>query len=228
MKRTESENNNGFSLIELMIGMVVMMLALSIVSTILSQAMSVRAREGRTSDALASAQAALGVISREVGNSGFGMYDNQYSRNPENGIVIADSDSDQIRVRANHVNEGGTPSTPGPSTLELNKPGEDITYFFDPGSRSIVRYDPHGRGTNLAQTSVVVNRISSIEFEYFDYSGPNSAPVGPLTAPTSRTGRIRITVTVALDPVVGQPDNQVVTFSSDVTLRNNAYMLQQY
>ncbi|HVF30998.1 MAG TPA: type II secretion system protein [Pyrinomonadaceae bacterium] len=228
MKRTTTKSENGFSMIELMIAMVVMLLALGIVSMLLARAMSVKERESRTADALTTAQGALSVLSREIANSGFGMYDNSLSRTADNGIVIADSSATQIRIRANHDNAGGLPSAPGPTTLELNEPGEDVTYFFDDATRSIVRYDANALGEGVPQTSVVVNRISSVEFEYYDYTGASSTPAGPFTAPSVNTARVRIIVTVELDPVVGQPDNQVVTFASEVTLRNNGYMLRQY
>lgn len=228
MKRKATKNSSGFSILELMIAMTIMLLALGIVSAVLARAMSVRSRESRTADALTTAQAALGILSREIANSGFGMYDNSLSRTADNGIVIADSDATKIRIRSNLENAGGVPESPGWSTLELNEPGEDVSYFFDSTTKSIVRYDANALGAGVGQTSVVVNKISNVEFEYWDYFGPNSAPVGPLTAPTANTGRIKIIVTVELDPVVGQPDNQVVTFASEVTLRNNSYMLQQY
>jgi len=79
MKRTAPTNSSGFSILELMIAMTLMLLALGIVSAVLSQAMSVRSRESRTADALAAAQAALGILSREIANSGFGMYDNSFA-----------------------------------------------------------------------------------------------------------------------------------------------------
>lgn len=228
MKRTPTTNSSGFSLIELMIAMTIMLLALGIVSAVLAQAMSVRARESRTADALTAAQGALSVLSREIANSGFGIYENALSRTADNGIVVADSNANRIRIRANLENAGGVPEAPGPTTLELNEPGEDVTYFFDDTTKSIVRYDANALGVGVGETSVVVNKISNVEFEYYDYFGPNSAPVGPLTEPTINTGRVRIIVTVELDRVIGQPDNQVVTFASEVTLRNNTYMLQQY
>ena len=227
MKRLNSKNSAGFSIIELMVAMVVMLLALGIVSMLLSRAMSVKARESRTADALTTAQAAIGVMSREIANSGFGMYDNSLSQTADNGIVSADSTTNQIRVRANHENTG-VETDPNAPAWQLNAAGEDVTYFFDPTTQSIVRYDANALGPGIGQTSVVVNKISAVEFEYYDYSGPNSAPTGPNTAPTANTGRVRIIVTVNLDPVVGQPDNQQVTFASEVTLRNNTYMLQQY
>ena len=228
MKRKGTKNSRGFSLVELMIAMTVMLLALGIVSSILARAMSVRSRESRTSDALSTAQGALGIMSREISNSGFGLYDSSLSPTANNGIVIADSDDTKIRIRSNQQNAGGVHDAPGPTTLELNEPGEDVMYFFDADTKSIVRYDANALGVGVGQTSVVVNKISNVKFQYYDYYGPNSAPGGPFDDPTVETGRIKITVTVELDKVVGQPDNQVVTFASEVTLRNNSYMLQQY
>jgi len=222
-----SRNSAGFSLVELLVTMVIMLIALSIVSTVTFRAFSVRARESRTSDALSSAQAALGVISREVSNSGFGLYTDATNKIADNGLIVADCGEHQIRVRSNLDNFGGTPEAPGGTTLVINQPAEDVTYFFDDATKSIVRYDPNGLGTGQPETSVVVNRISNITFEYYDFAG-TSTPVGPLTTPTIETARVKIIVEVELEPVAGQPDNRKITLASEVTLRNNSYMLQQY
>lgn len=211
-----------------MIAMTLMLIALGIVSTVISRSFSVRARESRTADALATAQGAISVLSREVSNSGFGLFDGPTTKRASNGIVLAESNAHRIRVRANLENEGGTATAPGPTTTVINAPAEDVTYFFDSATNSIVRYDPNGLGTNQPLTSVVVNQISNVTFEYYDYAGGTSAATGPSTTPTADTGRVRIIVDVNLDPVAGQPDGQRVTFASDVTLRNNKYMLQQY
>ncbi|MBA3354105.1 MAG: type II secretion system protein [Blastocatellia bacterium] len=226
MDPVKRKNNAGFSLVELMISMVIMLLALAIVSALISWSFSVKARETQTSDALATAQAAISVISREVSNGGFGLYSDSTDL-ANNGIVIADSNAQQIRVRANLENEGGTAEAPGPSTLLINQPGEDVTYFFDADTKSIVRFDPNALGEGVGQTSVVVNKISNVTFEYYDYAGSTSESTTS-TTPSEDTGRVRIVVEVELEPVKGQPDNQRVTFASEVTLRNNSYMLQQY
>ena len=227
MKPEIKKDEAGFSILELIITMVVMLMALAIVSALLAWSFSVKARESRTADALATAQGAISVISREVSNAGFGLY-NETDDEANNGIVIADSDDHSIRVRANLENEGGTAAAPGTTTLAINEPGEDVTYYFDTATSSIVRFDPNGGGAGVPLTSVVVNKISNVTFEYYDYAGGTSAATGPLTAPTTDTGRVRIVVEVELDPVQGQPDNQRVTLASEVTLRNNSYMLQQY
>lgn len=223
MKKTKSKNNAGFSLLELIISMVIMLILLGIVSTLLSRSLSVRARESQRTDALTSAQAALNVISREISNAGFGIYTGTTSGLASNGIEAADSNAQRIHFRANIDNVGPRTVPPGSTVLSTNERGEDITYFLDTATDSIVRYDPNGS----PKTSVIVNRISNVTFQYFDYVGTSSAGV-EVTTPTNATSRIRITVTVRLDPVSGQPNPLEVTFTSDVTLRNSSYMLNQY
>lgn len=197
----------------MLIAMTVTLTLLGLVSTILAGALNTRKRESRRTDALSSSQAALNVISREVANSGYGLNNN--------GVVAADSALRKIRVRANLIN-GNNCTT---------EQGEDVMYFFDTATESIVRSERYATascGTTFeTKTSVVVNRISDIKFQYFDYTGSNSTPTETL-APTDNTGRVRITVEVKLENVQGQPNDQKVILQSDVTLRNSEYMLNQY
>lgn len=228
MKKTRINKSAGFSLVELMIAMTIMLVLLGLVSTLFSRALGIRARESRRTDALTSAQAALNVMSREIANSGFGLYADSVTKKPLNGIVIADSNVNKIHFRSNLDNV----KDPITNTNPIGTTGEDITYFFDSVTDSIVRYDNNAvlnplTGVYQPQTSVIINRISNVTFDYFNYSGSVSTPT-LTTTPTVNTGRVRITVTVNLEPVQGQPDNQKVTFTSDVTLRNSSYMLNQY
>jgi type II secretory pathway pseudopilin PulG len=223
MTNRRSDNQAGFSLLELIIARLLMLMMLAIVSTLLSRSLSVRARESQRTDALTAAQAALNVLSREIANSGFGLSTPGDPQLASNGIIAADSNDKQIHIRANINNVGPMPAPTGSTVLSTNEPGEDITYFYDASNESIVRYDKN----NSPSTSVVVNRISNVKFQYFDYVGIDSSGV-EVTTPTNNTGRIRITVTVHLDPVYGQPNPSNVTFTSDVTLRNSSYMLNQY
>lgn len=234
MNTVKKPNEGGFSLIELLISVAVMLIVLAVASGLFGRALGVRARESRKTDALTSAQAALSVMSREIGNAGFGISDPSDHRIPNNGIIVADSNwdsdadgkSERIHIRSNFDNVGEYTLPSGSTILSTNRPGEDVTYFFDSATNSIVRYDPNTPGTG-PKTSVIVNRISNVTFEYFDYVSGSAISSTP-TAASTNTGRVRITVTVKLDPVIGQPDNQTVTFSSDVTLRNSNYMLYQY
>lgn len=223
-KRTIKQfNERGFSLLELMIAMVMMLILMGIVSTLLSRSLSVRARERSRTDALTSAQAALNVLSREIANSGFGLASPGDPRIANNGIIAADSNANQIHVRSNFNNVGPHAAPTGSTVLATLDPGEDITFFYDAATQSILRYDPNDTPT----TSSIVNRVSNVSFQYYDYVGTNSTGT-IVTTPTNNTGRVQITVRVNLDPVYGQPNPSNITFTSDVTLRNSKYMLQQY
>ncbi len=210
MKIRKNNKTAGFSLIELLIAMTVTIVLLGIVSTLFSGVMSTRKRESSRTDALTAAQAALNVMSREVSNSGYGLNNN--------GLITGDSTTQKIHFRSNVVNTDATTTSPG----------EDVTYFYDTVTQSIVRYDANGAGINKPLISVIVNRVSKVDFKYFDYIGDSSIPSAAKNIPTSDTARVTITVTVDLEAVRGQPSGQSVKLTSDVTLRNSDYMLFQY
>jgi prepilin-type N-terminal cleavage/methylation domain-containing protein len=224
MKIRTNKNETGFSIAELMIAMVIMLVLMGIASTLFSKALGVRSRESRKTGALTSAEAALNIMSREIANSGFGLYTDPVSKSPDNGIILADSDAGRIHIRSNITNTVDYSNLPNVGAT--SDPGEDVTYFFDSATKSIVRYDPNAVSPS-PRTSAIVNKISNVTFDYFNYAAGASTAT-QTTTPTTTTGRVRITVTVQLDHVDGQPDNQTVTFTSDVTLRNSASMLQQY
>ncbi len=202
---TKKNTEAGFSLLELMIAMTITLVLLALVTTLFSGSMSIRERESAKTDALTSANAALNVMSREIANAGYGLTDN--------GIISADSGTNQIHFRSNWNN----------GNLATSTEGEDITFYYDPATESIVRYDAHAGTT----TSTVVNGISNVTFQYFDYAGSTSTP-SVVTTPGDSTGRVRITVTVNLEDVQGQPTGQSVQYTSDVTLRNAVFMRNQY
>ena len=85
----KSEGEVGFSLPELMIAMSIVLVVMSLTSGLLTRSFNVRSRENQRSDALADAQRALNIMTREIANSGFGLSDN--------GIVAVDSG-----IRTNH------------------------------------------------------------------------------------------------------------------------------
>lgn len=224
---TQSSNKqSGFSLLELLIAMTIVLVLLGAAATLMGGAFSTRARETRRTEALVAAQAALDSISREIANSGFGL--------KENGIVSTDSNDRRIHFRANIENRN----------LTTEDPGEDVTYFYDINSQSILRYDkcpdddpakaptqPNGACLNIKpKTTIVVNRISEVSFQYFNYTGNNGAFTSVAT-PDKDTGRVTVIITVTLDPVQGQPNApaaRTVTLRSDVNLRNSTYMKNQY
>jgi prepilin-type N-terminal cleavage/methylation domain-containing protein len=207
--KQESNTNAGFSMAELLIAMTIMLLALTIVMSLFSRSLATRSRESSRTDALTAAQAALNVMSREIANSGYGL--------TGNGIIAADSNAQNLHFYSNVLNTNSV----------LTDPGENLTFYFEPTSQSILRYDANGLGAGSGQVSVLINRVSSVNFQYFDYTGASA--VGTLvTTPTTNTARVRITLTVNLERVSEQVNPQAVVLTSDVTLRNSRYMLLQY
>lgn len=196
----------GFSLIELIASMAISLIILGVAVATFSSALKTRERENSRVDALTSAQAAINILSREIANSGYGIQ--------TNGIVLGADDSNQQRlhVRANISN----------NDYITDDPGEDITFFFDENSQSVLRYD-----AVTGITSGVINRVSRVEFGYFDYLG-STTNTEAFPEPSANTGRVQIKLWVYLPDINGQPTNQVVQFTSDVTLRNSPYMLKQY
>ncbi len=211
--RRENKTAAGFSFVELLIAMTIMLVVMGLAANLFSKSLSTQQRESSQTDALTAAQAALNVISREIANSGYGLLDN--------GIVFTDSGEKKIHFLSN-IKNNNTATT---------DPGENITYFFDPASESILRYDANV--TDLTKrTSIIINRISKVEFQYFDYLNSNVTPPpaqpAPTFTPTVNTSRIRVKITVSLENVQGQGNDQSVVLVSDVTLRNSDYMLHQY
>ncbi len=205
--RNDRENfdasTGGFSLVELLLSLTITLVILGAAVAAFSGALSTRAREQGRTDAITSTQAALNLMSREIGNSGYGLVNN--------GIVIANSGQKFLRFRVNINNNNNT----------TTDPGEDITYYYEVDSQSVVRFD-----RNAGTTTGVINQVSDVDFEYHHY-----APNGSFTTsstPTATTGRVTIILKVLLPDVQGQPTGRVETVRSDVTLRNSLYHLGQY
>ncbi len=217
MKR--KNNQKGFTIIELLIAMTITLVLMSIVAVLMARAFGVRSRESSRTDALTSAQAALNVMSREIANAGFGLSADTFNTIHFNGIILNDSTSTKLRVRSNYINT----SDNGGHATTTEDIGEDVTYYFDSDAQSIVRHDP----AQNPSTTYLVNRISNVSFSYYNYIGSSSTPT-VTTTPSENTSRVKITVTVQLEAVQGQPTGQTVTLNSEVTLRNSDYMMRQY
>ena len=220
MSSLNKNGSGGFSLLELLIAMVLTMALMTAASTLLAQALRVRSRENQKSDALADTQRALNIMSREIANTGFNMNNN--------GIVVADSGLNRLRIRSN-LNAYDTSATTL-SRESIMTEGEDVTYFINEADNTkyLARHDPYGNGS-----TVLANRIDSMNIHYFaqkvsytapaggsDISGASAAEVTPGNAKY-----IVIAVSVTLDPVgtPGSPGYQppyTVLLCSDVQLRN--------
>ena len=198
------KNEAGFSMIELIVSMLLTLIILGVAVVTFSSALNSRSRESSKTDAITSTQAALNILSREIGNSGYGL--------TTNGIVTADSTDKRLHFRTNTGNGDGTTAAPG----------ENITFYWDAASQSVVRYDAYNGGA----TSGVINRVSDVDFVYYNYDTVTGASTAG--SASANTGRVRITLTVSLVNVTGQPTGQKVLVTSDVTLRNSPFMLGQY
>jgi Tfp pilus assembly protein PilW len=191
--------------------MVITLIILGVAVMTFSNALGIRDRQVSTTDAITSARAALNIMSREIGNSGFGL--------ATNGLVLSDSSQNRIHFRTNTDN----------SNFFTDGVGEDVTFYCDScgqcsdsSSGSVLRFDQN----NNELVSGVINRVSRVDFTYYNYTG-TSAPVASTTA-AANTGRVNITLTVCLPRARNQLSPETVTVSSDVTLRNSLFMRGQY
>jgi type II secretory pathway pseudopilin PulG len=206
---------SGFSLLELTIAMSITLVGLLLGTSLLAGGFNVRNRENQRSDALADAQRAMNIMSRDIANSGFGL--------EKDGIVLADSGSTSIRVRANlDAYEGGV-------SFQTSERNEDVKYYvYTSGSTQVIaRYD-----VNEKVVAPLANRIDTLKIRYYgakvDYQTSNcdiTSSGGEV--PANIAGYVVITVCVQL-PQVSQPGASgyqpasVVQLTSDVTLRNSS------
>src|SRR5687767_7336990 len=124
MKFLDRKSERGFTLIEMIIAMVITLIIFGVAIGTFTSALTSRQFQAERTDGITSAQAALNIMTREIGNSGYGLV--------HNGIVVADSGENRIHFRSNLYNQNQF----------TNEEGEDITYYFDSVSQSVVRYDP--------------------------------------------------------------------------------------
>lgn len=145
--RTKSSGQSGFSLMELLVGMSITLVIMTIASTLLASSFAIRGRENQRSAAIADAQRALNTMSREIANAGYGL--------STNGIVAGDSGLNQIRVRSDLDLSGATGTT-----------GEDLKYALinDANGSFIVRMDLQPSQT----TGLIANRIDGLKIRYYD------------------------------------------------------------
>ena len=209
----------GFSLVELLIAMTVTIVIAGIASTLVAQSFRMRSREDARSDAIADAQRALNIVSREIANSGFGLIDN--------GLVPEDTGLNSIRFRSNlnaYTYDSAGQRVEGSDGV--SDPDEDIKYtmYNDAAANRhyLVRFDVTVGGR--AGTTVLANRLDSFELLYFDSAGNPLDVVGnPLNCASA--WKVRITVGVVL-PAEGEPGSpgyqpqSTINLVSDVVMRN--------
>ena len=194
----------GFSIIELIIAMAVTLVIMAMASGLLAKSLGVRTRENTRVEAVADVQRALNLMTREIANAGLGM--------STNGIVAADSNAQQIRIRSNLNGFGGV-GTPGLN--DTSNQDQDVLFSIinNGASRMIYRFD-----VNTGQPASLADRVDTLQIAYLNAA---NAAVAPAAA-----AKVRLTIGVTL-PAVGAPNSpgyqppSRMQVSADVTLRNS-------
>ena len=189
-----------------MIALTVTLIIMAAATTLLATSLRTRSRENKRSEALSDAERALSMMSREIGNSGYGL--------ETNGIAVNDSGTTSIRVRANLNNDRFLAQ----SDAEAD---EDVRYVFQSNNRTIVRYSP--RPSPSGTTTVIAYDVTLLQLSYYDANGVLITD----TAQYSRAERVRIEIRVQLPATMGTPAS-VVGLVSDVALRNAPATLHQF
>jgi prepilin-type N-terminal cleavage/methylation domain-containing protein len=229
----QKSGTEGFSLLELIVGMAITLVIMAMASSLVASAFRLRSRENQKSDALADVQRGLNIMSREIANGGFNLN--------TNGIVPGESGPTTIRVRSNLNKFNTAVSADARNGIGLlgalvgEDQGEDVKYFLNTplalNTEYLARYDAYTADVNKG--TVLANRIDSLRIHYFaqavtynanpedtDISGASSPEVLPAAAKY-----VVIALSVTLDRVgtEGSPGFQPgghVLLVSDVTLRN--------
>ena len=212
---------SGFSIMELLVAMTVMMVIMGAATTLLVGAFNVRAREDRRSEGTSDARRALNIITREVANAGYQLPANlTYSSPagtrsvPANGLIPEDCNAQAITFVTN-LNAQGDFDSGGAANGQIAEADEAIKFQFvqDGASSFMVRRD-----LITGDSLVLANRIDGVQFTFLDAAGNPVANI-------ANTVTINIRVWVTLNQVgsPGQTGYQApgqVSLSSNVNLRN--------
>lgn len=216
--RETKKQEAGFSLMELMVAMCVMMIITGAATSLLSGAFNVRSREDQRTEAINDARRALNIMTRELANSGYQLppglsYTSMAGSAavPVNGLIPGDCDATSITFVANLNGSkiGGD--------LDVNDAEEATKYQFvqTGGSSFLVRNDLNPPNDSL----VLANRIDGMQLVYLDGDGNDvTANVGLATS-------LQINVWVTINAVgkegtAGYQPQSQVRLTSDVNLRN--------
>lgn len=225
------KSNAGFSLIELLMAMTLTITVMGVASVLLAQALNIRTRTNANGDALADAQRALNIMSREISNAGFNL--------TGNGIVDGDTGTDangnsMIRIRSNANRFETSASTAARNGIGVNgeDAGEDVKFFIHQASNTnlLARHDEYAQAGGAV--TVLSNRLDSLRMHYYgqkvtygtsgcDITGASASEVTP-----SAARYVVIAVCVQLDQVgspgtAGYQPAKSVLLVSDVALRNS-------
>jgi type II secretory pathway pseudopilin PulG len=222
--QTSQVGSEGFSLLELVVAMGITILLAGLASMLLAGSFSSRARENQKTEALADTQRGLNLMTREIANSGYGLTDN--------GIVVADSGLNSIRVRANLNAASGETTSASASDRD-----EDVKYllYTESNNSYIVRLDVN----SSAQEMVLANRVDALKFRYYadkvtyqasncDITDVRDSLGNPVGEVAQKNGAKYIVLSICVNlPAVSTPGapgyqpSSSVQLVSDIALRNS-------
>jgi len=169
------QSNQGFTMIELLVAMVVALLAMgAIYSTFLNQQKSYVVQQ-ETAAMHQNIRAASFYMEKEIRMAGC---DPTGTANA--GITISEAKADSIRFTEDVTGAGGNPDG------DVTDPNEDITYSLD-GNRNLIRTDNNGGGVGVAEDSIVAQNIDAIDFVYLK---ADSSVLNDYTLPAPDTGNV--------------------------------------
>jgi Tfp pilus assembly protein PilW len=223
--------NAGFSLIELMIAMTLTIAVMGVASVLLAQALNIRTRTNANGDALADAQRALNIVSRELSNAGFNL--------TGNGIVDGDTGTDangnsfiRFRSNANKFDETASSTARNGISVVGADAGEDVKYYIHKASNTnlLARFDQYAQSGG--GVTVLSNRLDSLHMHYYGQkvsystSGCDISSVSASEVTPSAAKYVVIAVCVQLEAVgasgsAGYQPAKSVLLVSDVALRNS-------
>lgn len=215
----------GFSIMELLVAMTVMIVITGAATTLLVSAFNVRSREDNRSEAISDARRAIHTITREVANSGYQLprgltYTSPGGTKPvpANGLLAEDCDATSITFVANLNAQGEIDDPASTKSSSIGDGIEDEAVKFQlvqsGGNSFLVR-----RNLNTGDSLVLANRIDGARFDYLNAAGNDTS--ADLAAAVS----VRLTVWVTMNPAgkpgdVGYQAPAQVNLSSLVNLRN--------
>jgi prepilin-type N-terminal cleavage/methylation domain-containing protein len=223
----ERSAQSGFSLLELLITLMVMLFVMAAASQLVVSAFRVRSREDKRGEALADARRALDTMTHEIASAGYKLPSGLSL--PSNGIVSANSSSTAIRFVTN------TGST---NTSAVNEANEDVMYKLTTdasGNSFITRYDMNSGPSS----SILGNRIDNLTIRYYDqivrYTAVNTtaAPCDISTGGTAESTNKALSTYIVISACVTLPQvgtagadgyqaASTVQMTSDVFLRNTS------
>ena len=214
MEMKEKQNfrqpNQGVTMVELLVTMVVALLALgAMYSTFLNQHKSYVVQE-ETVAMNQNLRIALFYMQREIRMAGCDP-----TGDANAGITIGEAKAASIRF-SEDVTDGAGGNPDG----DVTDPNEDITYSLD-GNRNLIRTIRYidGGGANVVVPSVVAQNIDAIDFVYLDGASPPNVLndyTGAGAVPAGSEGQIRsVEITI-----VARTGNNTLASPNNTTYSN--------